>query len=125
MTSHSEQPAQLSPLKQAYLALEKMQARLEAIERAKREPIAIIGIGCRLPGGANTPETFWELLCKGVDAVKEIPPDRWDIEAYYDPDSNAPGKMSTRWGAFLDQVDQFEPQFFGISPREAASMDPQ
>lgn len=125
MSDYSAQPMELSPLKQAYLALEKMQAKLEAVERAKREPIAIIGMGCRLPGDINKPEEFWQLLCQGLDAVTEVPPDRWDINAYYDPDPTTPGKMSTRWGAFLKQVDQFDPQFFGIAPREAISMDPQ
>lgn len=116
---------QASPLKRALLALEKMQARLDASEQAKHEPIAIVGIGCRFPGGANDADTFWGLLRDGVDTVSEVPPDRWDIDAYYDPDPDAPGKMYTRWGAFLDQVDQFDPQFFGITPREAADMDPQ
>lgn len=117
--------SQLSPLKQAYLAVEKMQAKLEAMEQARREPIAIIGVGCRFPGSVNNLETYWQLLQAGVDAVGEVPADRWDIEAYYDPDPDAPGKMYTRRGAFLDQIDQFDPQFFGIAPREAVSMDPQ
>lgn len=123
--SQETHSAQLSPLKQAYLALEKLQAKLEAVEQAKHEPIAIIGMGCRFPGGADTPEAFWNLLRDGRDAVTEIPADRWDVPAYYDPDPNMPGKMSARYGAFIQQVDQFEPQFFGIAPREAASMDPQ
>lgn len=116
---------QLSPLKQAYLALEKMQAKLEAVERAKHEPIAIVGMGCRFPGGADNPEQFWQLLRDGVDAVTEIPSNRWDVPAYYDADPNMPGKTSARHGAFVRQVDQFDPQFFGIAPREAGSMDPQ
>ncbi|MBL8163518.1 MAG: type I polyketide synthase, partial [Anaerolineae bacterium] len=119
-------PQQLSPLKQAYLALEKMQAKLEAVERAKREPIAIIGMGCRFPGGADNPELFWELLREGIDAVSDIPGDRWDVPTYFDPDPNTAGKMSAQHGAFIRQpVDQFDPQFFGIAPREAGSMDPQ
>ena len=115
----------LSPLKQAYLALEETQARLAAVERAPREPIAIIGLGCRFPGGATDPATFWQNLRRGVDAIREVPADRWDVNAVYDPDQDAPGKTVTRWGGFLDQVDQFDPQFFGISPREATGMDPQ
>ena len=115
----------LSPLKQAYLALEEMQAKLEAAERAKREPIAVIGIGCRFPGGANDPESFWRNLRDGVDAIRDVPPDRWDVNAVYDPDPDAPGKTYTRQAGFLDRVDLFDPQFFGIAPREAVSMDPQ
>lgn len=88
------------------------------------ESIAIIGTGCRFPG-ANDPESFWELLRNGVDAITEIPQERWDIEKYYHPDPGTPGKMNTRWGGFLEQVDQFEPSFFGISPREVERMDPQ
>lgn len=89
------------------------------------EPIAIIGIGCRYPGGADTPEKFWKIFKEGIDTITEVPPDRWDIDAYYDPDKNAPGKMYTRYGGFIDHVDLFDPQFFGISPREAEDMDPQ
>lgn len=89
-----------------------------------KEPIAIIGIGCRFPG-ANNHQAFWELMKNGVDAITEVPASRWDIDSFYDEDKNKQGKMNTRWGGFLDQVDEFEPQFFGISPREAASMDPQ
>ena len=91
---------------------------------AKNEPIAIIGIGCRFPG-ANDPAAFWQLLRDGVDAIREVPADRFDQHAFYDPDPAVPGKMNTRWGGFLEQVDQFDPNFFGISPREALRMDPQ
>jgi acyl transferase domain-containing protein/pimeloyl-ACP methyl ester carboxylesterase/acyl carrier protein len=114
-----------SQVKQALRALEKMQAKLDAVTRARTEPIAIIGIGCRFPGGGTGPETFWKMLRNGVDAVREVPPDRWDIDALYDTDPDAPGKMYTRWSGFLDDVDRFDPAFFGISPREAVSMDPQ
>ncbi len=117
--------AQLSPLKQALLAIDTLQSRLDTIKKAQREPIAIIGMGCRFPGGANDPASFWDLLRHGVDAITEVPPDRWDINAYYDPNPDTPGKMSTRWGGFVNGIDQFDPQLFGISPREAASMDPQ
>ena len=119
------QPSELTPLKRALLALDQMQAKLDAAERARREPIAIIGMGCRFPKGADTPERFWQLLRDGVDAISEVPGDRWDIEAYYSPDPDAPGKMYTRWGGFIDGIDQFDPGFFGITPREAASLDPQ
>nr|WP_317134464.1 beta-ketoacyl synthase N-terminal-like domain-containing protein [Leptolyngbya sp. 7M] len=75
------------------------------------EPIAVIGSGCRFPG-AHNPQSFWQLLCRGGDAITEVPPDRWDIDQFYDPTPGRPGKMNTRWGGFLDQVDQFDPQFF-------------
>jgi thioester reductase-like protein len=88
------------------------------------EPIAIIGIGCRFPG-AKDPESFWQLLRNGVDAITEVPKERWDLDTFYDPEPGTPGKMNTRWGGFLEQVDQFEPSFFGISPREVERMDPQ
>ncbi len=88
------------------------------------EPIAVIGIGCRFPG-ANNPDAFWDLLRNGVDAIREVPADRFDQRAFYDPDPAVPGRMNTRWGGFLDQVDQFDANFFGISPREALRMDPQ
>ena len=89
------------------------------------EPVAIVGIACRFPGGASSVERFWELLRDGVDAISEVPKDRWDADAYFDEDPTAQGKMNTRWGGFLDQIDGFDPLFFGISPREACQMDPQ
>ncbi len=88
------------------------------------EPIAIIGIGCRFPK-AKDPESFWQLLRDGGDAITQVPQERWNIDAFYDPEPGTPGKMSTRWGGFLEQVDQFDPAFFGISPREAERIDPQ
>jgi natural product biosynthesis luciferase-like monooxygenase protein len=91
---------------------------------SSNESIAVIGMGCRFPG-AHGPEAFWELLREGVDAITEVPSDRWNIDSYFDPTAGKPGKMSTRWGGFLEQVDHFDPQFFEISPREAKYMDPQ
>jgi thioester reductase-like protein len=89
------------------------------------EPIAIIGIGCRLPGGINDPDGFWRVLRDGLDVVTEIPPDRWDVRKFYDPEAGKPGKINTRWGGFVQGIDLFDAGFFGISPREAARMDPQ
>jgi acyl transferase domain-containing protein/acyl carrier protein len=94
------------------------------MEKVGREPIAIIGIGCRFPG-AKGPEAFWNLLREGVDAISEIPSDRFDVGEVYDPKPGIPGKLNTRWGGFLEGVDEFDPYFFGISSREAAAMDPQ
>jgi len=91
----------------------------------EREPVAIIGIGCRFPGSANNPETFWQLLKDGVDAITEVPADRFDIDAFYDPDQSKPGKVVTRYGGFLNNIDMFDANFFGISPWEAARLDPQ
>ncbi|WP_437568146.1 SDR family NAD(P)-dependent oxidoreductase [Sorangium sp. So ce542] len=90
------------------------------------EPIAIVGMGCRLPGGVETPEQFWRLLEQRVDAVAPIPADRWDAAAYYDPDPDAAGKMYVREGGFLAAApDRFDARFFGIAPREAVHLDPQ
>ncbi len=91
---------------------------------AATEAIAIIGLGCRFPG-ADNPQEFWQLLRDGGDAISEVPPQRWDLRALYDPAQDTPGKMYTRWGGFLSQVDLFDPYFFRISPREATRMDPQ
>ena len=114
-----------SLLEESLAAIEGLQARLAAADSAKREPIAIVGAACRYPGGADTPEQFWTLLRDGVDAVAEVPADRWDVDAYYDADPRVPGKMITRRGGFLRQVDQFDAACFGISPREAQTLDPQ
>jgi len=124
MDPHSNRVGNLSPLKQALLALEDLQARLAKSERGRTEPIAIIGLGCRFPGASN-PAEFWRLLQNGEDSVREVPQSRWMIDEFYDPDPDSPGKMSTRWGGFLDGIDQFDAEFFGISPKEAAAMDPQ
>jgi acyl transferase domain-containing protein len=124
MESNTNRFSGLSPLKQALLAVEDMQRKLAEHERERHEPIAIIGMACRFPHAAN-PASYWRLLKSGEDAVGEVPASRWKIDDYYDPDPDAPGKMSTRWGGFVDGVEMFDPEFFGISPREAASMDPQ
>ncbi|MGV0103596.1 hypothetical protein NSTCB13_02209 [Nostoc sp. DSM 114160] len=90
-----------------------------------QEPIAIVGIGCRFPGGVQSPGSFWNLLQNGRDAITEIPGDRWNVNKFYHPDPVEPGKMYSRWGGFLDQIDQFDAKFFGISGAEAARIDPQ
>jgi len=125
MNATSENFERISPVKRALFELRKLRSQVDEMERAKTEPIAIIGMGCRFPGKANDPDTFWQLMDKGIDAIREVPADRWDVDAYYDPDPRAPGKMCTRWGGFLEGIDLFSPEFFGISPRETVSMDPQ
>ncbi|MGK7921460.1 MAG: alpha/beta fold hydrolase [Trichodesmium sp.] len=110
---------------QLFKLLEQVHNKLETVDREKTEPIAIIGVGCRFPGNANDSDSFWNLLHEGIDAVTEIPSDRWDIDSYYDPDPESPLAAYTKHGSFIQQVDRFDPSFFGISPREAVSLDPQ
>src|SRR5262252_2811369 len=90
-----------------------------------KDRIAIIGIGCRFPGGINHPDALWKLLVEGREAVSDVPPDRWNIERYYDSQPGVAGKSIAKRGGFIDEIDQFDPQFFGISPREAPYVDPQ
>ncbi|MBI2838246.1 MAG: amino acid adenylation domain-containing protein [Acidobacteria bacterium] len=125
MSTPSEGAKRMSVIKRTLLAMEQMQSKLDAVERARTEPIAIIAMGCRFPGGAKSPDAYWDLLERGVDAISDVPPDRWNVDEFYHPDPATPGKMSGRWGGFLDKVDEFDAGFFGISPREAARMDPQ
>lgn len=127
MSNDNATPANtdLSATKRALLAIQTLQAKIDAMEQARREPIAVIGMACRFPGGANSPEAYWELLRSGRDATCEVPANRWDVEAAFDANPDAPGKLYTRRGGFLQSVDQFDPHLFGISPREAASIDPQ
>ncbi len=101
-----------------------MEEALLELERMT-EPIAIIGMGCRFPGGADTPAAFWRLLSNGVDAITEVPKNRWDIDAYYDAAPEAAGKTYARHGGFLAGLEDFDPQFFNIAPREALKLDPQ
>ena len=125
MDENTNGASSITPVKRALMEIRELKARLAAAEAARLEPIAIVGMGLRFPGGANDPESFARLLWSRTDAVSEIPGDRWAVDELYSADLDAPGKTSTRWGAFLDRVDGFDADFFGISPREAASMDPQ
>lgn len=115
---------ELSPTKQALLALKEMQAKVASLENARNEPIAVISMACRFPGNADSPEALWELLKNGGDGIVEVPQERWDAEMFYDPDPEVSGKMYTKHGGFLSDIDRFDPAFFGISPREADSLDP-
>ena len=122
----AESASDTQRLKRAFVALERMQAKLKGLEYARIEPIAIIGMGCRFPGGANCPAAYWHLLRDGGDAICRVPADRWDADQFYDPERTRSGKINTRNSGFLDvDVYQFDPQFFGISPREAQQLDPQ
>jgi acyl transferase domain-containing protein/acyl carrier protein len=99
-------------------------ALASAVTTRTDEPIAIVAVACRFPG-APDPEAFWEVLSGGVDAIREVPEDRFDIDEFYDPDPETPGKIYSRFGGFLDEIDGFDPEFFGISPREAVWIEPQ
>lgn len=91
----------------------------------RNEPVAIIGIGCRYPGSANTPDAFWEILKNGVDCITETPTNRWDWSNFYSSNKDNAGKLNSKWGGYIDDFDKFDPLFFGITPREAEYMDPQ
>lgn len=105
--------------------MQKLQARVNLLESAQREPVAIVGAGCRLPGSVRNPDEFWELLKNGRDAIRPVPPSRWPIEKYFDAVLGTPGKTVSRAGGYLEDVHEFDAEFFGISRREACEMDPQ
>lgn len=121
----SNQQSSRDLIKGALVRINELESELETLESQKNEPIAIVGMGCRLPGSVVDSESLWNLLIQGTSGISEVPADRWDINALYDADIDAPGKMNTRYGGFVKNVADFDPEFFGISPREAASMDPQ
>lgn len=92
---------------------------------AKREPIAIVGIGCRMPGNTKNHRELWEMLLTGVDGITEVPPERWNKDKFYDPDTNKTGKTKTARGGFINGIDKFDNEFFNIFPKEAENIDPQ
>ncbi|MFI9248405.1 type I polyketide synthase, partial [Streptomyces sp. NPDC053086] len=115
-----------SYLKQAAADLHDTRERLRKLQDDAHEPVAIVGIGCRFPGGVSSPEDLWRLVVAGSDAVSSWPTDRgWDVEGLYDADPDAVGKSYSRSGGFLYEAAEFDAGFFGVSPREALSMDPQ
>ncbi|NEO70920.1 type I polyketide synthase, partial [Moorena sp. SIO3H5] len=125
MENLSQNDDQLTPLQKSFLVIKGLRSKLDKLEKSQIEPIAIVGMGCRFPGGASTPEAFWNLLQNGVDAITEVPPDRWNLDDYYNPDPEAPGKMYTRYGGFIEQLQEFDAPFFQISAKETISLDPQ
>lgn len=124
MSDFLDRISKLSPQRLALLA-DELNERVQASEKNRRVPLAIVGIGCRLPGGVEGPDAYWQLLREGIDAIQEVPASRWDSAELYDRDPEAAGKMNTRWGGFIDAPEQFDPKFFGIAPAEAIHMDPQ
>ncbi|MET9453035.1 type I polyketide synthase [Streptomyces cinerochromogenes] len=113
-------------LKRATAELKKTRQRLQEIQAREHEPIAIVAISCRFPGGVRSPEDLWEIVAAGKDATTGFPENRsWDIDGIYDPEPGKPGKSYTRRGGFLHDADEFDAEFFRISPREAKEMDPQ
>ena len=120
-------PDRRAIITEALHKIDDLTARLEIAEKSGTEPIAVIGMGCRFPGGVNNPEQFWNLLCDGRSGIVRVPADRWDADAYYTDDHTVPGTICNREGGFLAgwQPDEFDAEFFSISPREAAAMDPQ
>ena len=118
-------PSALSLTKRALLALKTLQAKLDALEQAQHEPIAIVGMSCRFPGGADSPAALWKLLQKKTDAISEVPADRWHSDKYQDLDPSVPGKMVSGSGGFIPHLYDFDASFFRVSPREALTLDPQ
>jgi acyl transferase domain-containing protein/SAM-dependent methyltransferase len=125
MSERGPPAAELSPVKQALLEIRRLRARLAERRWFEPEPVAIVGMAVRFPGGIVSLDDFWNLLAAGESAITATPTDRWDNSTFYHADADQPGKTYSRHGGFLTDIDRFDAEFFGITPREAESMDPQ
>lgn len=112
-------------LRKKVVESQKLRNQLDSIDRIHIEPIAIVGMGCRLPAGVDSPESYWKFLYEGIEGISEVPIERWDVDEFYNPNPETVGKMVTRKGGFIKDAGFFDAPFFGVSPREARAMDPQ
>ncbi len=121
----AEQDKQQALMRRALDELRELRTKLAKYQQAEHEPIAVIGLGCRFPGGCDSPEALWQFLAEGKNARSEVPAERWSLAEYYDATAQTPGKISSRYGAFLSDIATFDADFFAIAAREAEQMDPQ
>jgi acyl transferase domain-containing protein len=121
----AEQDKQQVLMRRALDELRELRSKLAQYQQAEHEPVAVIGLGCRFPGGCDSPEALWQFLSEGKNARSEVPAERWPLAEYYDAKPQTPGKISSRYGVFLSDIATFDADFFGIAAREAEQMDPQ